>query len=225
MENKKDKKHKHLTLDDRITIQEGLKKGLRFREISNEIGKDPSTISKEVRRHIKATEHNYIVKDSPGNVIKDICSALNNPPYVCNGCLKRRRCRLQKHLYEAKFAQQEYESLLRDARTGIPLSKESFYEIDKIISSGIAKGQHIYHIVTTNNLPVSVSTVYRHIEKGYLSKGSMDLPCKVKFKTRKQGSSYVPRAIRIGRSYEGFLHFIKDNELSNWMEMDTRNSL
>lgn len=217
-----DRKHKHLTFDDRLSIQEKLHKGSTFKAIALELGKDPSTISKEVRKHIRTTELSYIKKDSKGNIIHDVCSKLTKAPYVCNGCFKRRRCRLQKCLYEAKFAQNEYETLLRDAREGIPLTKESFYEIDKIISEGIEKGQHIYHIVTTNELPVSISTVYRHIDKGYLSKGALDLPRKVKFKARKPNDAvYVPRGIRIGRTYEDFLNFIKDNEISYWMEMDT----
>ncbi len=43
---------KHLTLSDRISIEAGLKEGLSFKCIAAELGKDPSTISKEVRAHI-----------------------------------------------------------------------------------------------------------------------------------------------------------------------------
>ena len=38
-------KYKHLTLDDRITIQKALKEGQTFVEIGALIGKDPSTVS------------------------------------------------------------------------------------------------------------------------------------------------------------------------------------
>ena len=44
-------KGKHLTLDDRQSIQIGLHEGLSFKEIALNIGKDPSTVSKEVRGH------------------------------------------------------------------------------------------------------------------------------------------------------------------------------
>ena len=54
---------------------------------------------------------------------------------------------MEKHLYDGKYAQNEYEKLLKESREGIPLTKESFYEVDKIISEGVRKGQHIYHIV------------------------------------------------------------------------------
>ena len=45
-------KYKHLTLDDRITIQKALKEGQAFVEIGALLGKDSSTISKEVRGHL-----------------------------------------------------------------------------------------------------------------------------------------------------------------------------
>ena len=41
-------KGKHLTLDDRKSIQMGLQEGRNFQEIAREIGKDPSTVSKEI---------------------------------------------------------------------------------------------------------------------------------------------------------------------------------
>ena len=51
-------KGKHLTLNDRQSIQMGLNEGLNFREIAESICKDQSTVSKEVRNHIvsKRTE-------------------------------------------------------------------------------------------------------------------------------------------------------------------------
>jgi len=50
---KKEKKgnQKHLTLSQRIQIEKGLNDHLTFAEIVRRINKDPSTISKEVRRH------------------------------------------------------------------------------------------------------------------------------------------------------------------------------
>lgn len=44
-------KGKHLTLDDRLSIQAGLHECLNFQDIARQIGKDPSTISKEIRNH------------------------------------------------------------------------------------------------------------------------------------------------------------------------------
>ena len=42
---------KHLTFDDRLTIQKGLKNNQHFSQIADEIGKDRSTVSREVKNH------------------------------------------------------------------------------------------------------------------------------------------------------------------------------
>ena len=51
-ENSMEHNGKHLIEDNRYDIEHGLKKGLSFKAISKIVGKDPSTISKEVRNHI-----------------------------------------------------------------------------------------------------------------------------------------------------------------------------
>lgn len=43
----------HLTLEDRKMIQHGLEEGLSKARIAKDIGKSPSTVSKEVRLHRK----------------------------------------------------------------------------------------------------------------------------------------------------------------------------
>ena len=53
MNNKKRKEYqKHLTLSDRIYIEQGLLQKMSFREIADFLYKDPSTISKEVQRSV-----------------------------------------------------------------------------------------------------------------------------------------------------------------------------
>lgn len=49
-------KGKHLTLDDRQSIQIGLNEGRSFRDIAAEIGKDSSTVSKKIRGHMTIRE-------------------------------------------------------------------------------------------------------------------------------------------------------------------------
>ena len=42
---------KHLTFSDRVYIEQELMQNSSFREIADELGKDPSTISKEIKLH------------------------------------------------------------------------------------------------------------------------------------------------------------------------------
>jgi len=207
---------KHLTLDDRIEIQSCLAKGMTFKTIAKRIGKDPTTVSKEVKKHIQT--HKPMNRTDKTT----ICPMLLKAPFVCNPCQKRQYCRLAKQMYIAKTAQSEYEDLRTESRTGIPLGKEKFYEIDRIVSDGIKKGQRLYHILQTNQLNVSKSTVYRHLKQGYLSVSAVDFPRVVKFKSRKaRPSEYVSKTLRTGRTYDDFLAYIDENEISSWVEMDT----
>jgi len=57
---KNEKKNKHMTLDDRIEIQECLSKGMTFKAIGKRIGKSPTTISQEVKTHLKAHINGYV---------------------------------------------------------------------------------------------------------------------------------------------------------------------
>ena len=45
-------KNKHLSFDERMSIQKGLTERKSFKQIGKELGKDCTTISKEVRNHI-----------------------------------------------------------------------------------------------------------------------------------------------------------------------------
>ena len=94
--------------------------------------------------------------------------------------------------------------------------------MDKVISDGVKKGQHIYHILKTHNLDVSSSTVYRHIRKGYLSIAPIDLARAVKFKERRKSKlPSIPKEAKKSRSYEDFQNYLALNQLDSWLEMDT----
>ena len=207
-------KHKHLTLSDRNDIQLGLERGETFKAIGQLILKDPTTVSKEVKR-------NRQVRESTCDNLP--CPLLDKAPFVCNGCPKRRQnCGFKKIFYLAKQAQEQYEQTLVEAREGTPLNSKAFWDMDKVISDGVKKGQHIYHILKTHNLDVSSSTVYRHIRKGYLSIAPIDLARAVKFKERRKSKlPSIPKEAKKGRSYEDFQNYLAIKQLNSWLEMDT----
>lgn len=206
-----------MTLDDRIEIQECLSKGMSFKAIAARIGKNPTTISREVKKNSRSHSSGFTRTDEP-------CSLLLKSPFVCNACYKRSRstCPYIRRLYSAKYAQKMYEETLSESRSGIPLNKESFYQTEKIISDAVRKGQHIYHAIKANNLPVSTSTVYRHIKKQYYSIGLMDLPRAVKFKPRHvKKCERIPAQVKKGRTYDEFLCFLEQNDNIPLVQLDT----
>lgn len=212
-----EKKNKHMQLEDRIEIQECLYRGMTFKAIAKRIGKDPTTVSKEVKLHASDYKSGFTKTD-------DTCPKLLKAPFVCNGCEKQNHsnCIYPRRKYTAKIAQNEYETVLVESREGIPLTKQEFYDTEQTISDAVKNGQHIYHAIQANNLTVSKSTVYRHIHKGYYRISTLDLPRAVKFKPRKSNAAeYVPKGVKISRSYEDFLSYKEKNPDCAYVEMDT----
>ena len=148
-------KNKHMTLDDRIEIQECLAKGISFKDIGKRICKSATTISREVKQHLQVHSNGYTKTE-------EVCPRLLKAPFVCNGCEKKSRsnCPYKRQIYVAKAAQQAYENLLVESRSGVALNKESFYEAEKTISDAVKNGQHIYHAVTSNKVTNHAKGVY-----------------------------------------------------------------
>ena len=212
-----EKKNKHMTLDDRIEIQECLNKGMSFKDIGKRIEKDPTTVSKEVKLHGQIYTNSFTKTN-------ECCPKLLKAPFVCNNCPKRNHsnCHYPRRTYQAKTAQKEYEIVLVKSREGIPLSKEEFYRTEEIISNAVRSGQNIYHAIQANELSVSKSTVYRHIEYGYYTISKIDLPRAAKFKPRKEEKGeYVPKGVKIGRTFEDFMFFLEEHPFACYVEMDT----
>ena len=55
-----EKQYKHLTQQDRNEIQECLNKGMRFKDIGKRIEKEQTTLSREVKKHIKTFANSYV---------------------------------------------------------------------------------------------------------------------------------------------------------------------
>jgi IS30 family transposase len=214
----------HLTEDSRQEIMECLDKGMSFKDIARRVGKAQTSISREVKKHLTIQPLPVKRTNADGTPIEERpCPLLLKAPFVCNPCKKRRyKCAFQKQLYIAKNAHVEYKTLLHEAREGIPLSKEEFWEMDSIIAEGFKKGQHLYHIMESNDVCFSKSSAYRHLHRGYLSVSKMDFPRVVKFKPRKQHRpDFIPKSVRKDRTYADFLAYIGERGLTSWVEMDT----
>lgn len=208
---------KHLTDEERQSIQDGLNNGCSFKHIARRIGKDPTTVSKEVKKHMEIR----CAKDQNEETLRP-CENLLKAPFVCNGCKKVHCCRKERHVYVARKAQQEYKTLLSDCRTGIILGKEEFYEADRKLSEAVKSGQHVYHAIHAIGLSIPVSSTYRYINKGYMTCSKLDLPRAVKFKPRKvKQEPHLTSKQKQGHTYDKFLEFCDAEEITSWTEMDT----
>lgn len=153
------------------------------------------------------------------------CRKLFKPPYVCNGCyLRISGCTLEKRYYSPDHAQKEYRAALSESRSGFSLSEEEIRRLDGIISPLIRQGQSPHHVCVTSldSLMVSESTIYRLVDAGVLGVRNIDLARKVRFRVRKKAKSIkVDRACRIGRKYEDYLIYMKNNPDTPVTELDS----
>ena len=158
------------------------------------------------------------------NFEKEVCPRHAKPPYVCNGCGKRSFCTLEKKVYLGNNAHEEYRCLLSSARTGCSFSEEELLRLDQLISPLIQQGQSPHHVYVTNNDSIMVSerTIYRLIDSRAISAMNLDLPRKMRFKTRRKKKEFkVDKACRIGRDFSCFQKFLEENPDTPVVQLDS----
>ena len=152
------------------------------------------------------------------------CQIEKKPPYVCNACHKSRSCFFDKYLYNADYANKEYQEQLRESRQGIDLTKEELIALDELVSPLIQKGQSLSHILREHSeeIPCSSRTLYDYIDKGYLSARNLDLRRKVRYKKRNRKEEAKPSPTKkINHHYKDFLRELEENPGIRVVEMDT----
>lgn len=152
------------------------------------------------------------------------CPRLKKPPYVCNGCGARPECTLKKQFYHAQTAHGDYRDLLSDSRSGISFSEDELHHIDSIVSPLILQGQSPHHICVTNQdtLMISERTLYRLIDQRLISAKNIDLPRKVRFRTRKKKKVMkIDKRCREGRTFHDFQKYLEEHPDIPVTQMDS----
>jgi len=230
----------HLTLQDRQIIQKGIESRSSKVAIAQTIGKDPTTVAKEIRKHRDLKRRNAFNQKSICIHLKQChgckrkcskyqeqtCSKRDRSPGACNKCPNIQKCHLDKYFYNANFAHQKYRYDLVNSREGINITEAQRDEIANVIVPLINHGQSIYQILSSHKeINLSEKTLYNYIDMGVFKKyGLINLSLKEKvtrkefkdkYKKRKQPANYT------GRKYEDYLNFIKENVKAITVEMDT----
>ncbi|MBQ7645369.1 MAG: IS30 family transposase [Spirochaetales bacterium] len=153
------------------------------------------------------------------------CVHLAMPPYVCNGCTERNGCTLEKAIYSAKIAQDEYEDLRTVSREGRNLTEQEREELDNLVSPLLKKGQSIHHIYATHGDEISVceKTLYAYVDDGMFSARNIDMPRKVRMKKRKSASppEKVDKAFREGREIEKYRQYTEEHPELHTVQLDS----
>lgn len=236
-------KNLHLTVQERIIIEKGIENGSTKAAIALTIGKDKSTVGKEIKKHrelvhkssykincanMKNCSHNHVC-DNCADFKPFTCNRRDRSPGACNGCSKYTHCRYDKYRYKADFSHKKYREDLVDSRTGINMSYEECKAMADIIVPLIEAGHSPYHIVTNHpELNISEKTLYNYIENGIFREfGLLDINLRIKTKrkiTKKASNKYKKREDKKylnGRTYDDFINYTAENKNLSVVEMDT----
>lgn len=236
-------KNLHLTVQERIIIEKGIENGSTKAAIALTIGKDKSTVGKEIKKHrelvhkssykincanMKNCSHNHVC-DNCADFKPFTCNRRDRSPGACNGCSKYTHCRYDKYRYKADFSHKKYREDLVDSRTGINMSYEECKTMADIIVPLIKAGHSPYHIVTNHpELNISEKTLYNYIENGIFREfGLLDIDLRIKTKrkiTKKASNKYKKREDKKylnGRTYDDFINYTAENKNLSVVEMDT----
>lgn len=236
-------KNSHLTLQERIIIQTGIENGSTKSAIALTLGKDKSTIGKEIKAHrqlvhkcsyspacanMKKCTHNHVCVNCP-DFEPFHCSRRDRSPGACNGCSQFNHCRYDKYRYFADISHKEYKKELVDSRIGINMTPDELKSLAAVVVPLIKAGQSPYQIVTNHpELNISEKTLYNYIEAGiFRGFGLLDIDLRIKTRrkiTKKDSHKYKKRADRKylkGRTYDDFIRYINENKDLSIVEMDT----
>ena len=235
----------HLTLEERRIILTGIVNGSTKTAIAQTIGKDKSTVGKEIKPHRTLTHkckmplecNNY--RKCPFNrqcsldcpeYVPFRCSRRDRTPGACNGCSNWSRCRFDKYQYCPEDAQMDYRSTLIDSRQGVNLTSQEAKAMADIIKPLLKQGQSPFQILSNHpELGISEKTLYNYIENDVFHEIAgitvMDLRRQVSRKiSKKKSKGYknrVDRKYLQERTYKDYKEYISENPDVFITQMDT----
>lgn len=235
----------HLTLEERRIILTGIINGSTKTAIAQTIGKDKSTVGKEIRLRRSLTHKckmplecsNYRKCPFDRQCTSDCpkyspfhCSRRDRSPRACNGCSSWSHCRFNKYQYCPEDAQMDYRSTLVDSRQGVNLTSQEAKAMAETIKPLLHQGQSPFQIVTAHpELGICEKTLYNYIENDVFHETAgitvMDLRRQVSRKLPKRKAvEYKKRADRSylkGRTYKDYRQYLSENPGVFVTQMDT----
>ena len=131
---------------------------------------------------------------------------------------------MEKRLYSAVYAHNEYKETLTHSRQNIHLTEKEVNQLDQLLTSRITLGQSLYHVVVNNkdDIPVCINTLYNYIGNGILTCRNIDLPRRVRYALKANKRHHkVDTNCRIDRTFKDFEQFLIDYPETPVIEMDS----
>lgn len=211
-----------LTRHERNTVERMLDLNRSAREIAAELGRSPSTVTREVAAHRYVTAPRSRYGEPAPADLSGACPRLSAWPRCCNGCSHRRGygcSRRPKVFYGARRAQEAADAELSGSRSGIDETEEGAAAKLAAIRDGLARGLSPQQIAAATP-GLSASTVYRWVDAGYDGMTNMELRRKVGYRPRSRRAPGRATSHSARRSHASFLALGEDACAAAW-EMDT----
>ncbi len=239
--------NKHLTIDERHIIETGIRNGSSKKSIAQTLGKDPSTIGKEIQLHRIKTYScslplecaNYKHCTTGRKCTKECeryvefyCKRRDRTPGACNGCNKSQSCHFNHFMYKSEAAQYAYTSLLSSSREGINISEAQLIEWGNILKPLLDNGLSPYAALAAHpEIKMSEATVYNYIEQNVFRNVGIDINnfslhrkvSRKPMKKRDQNEYKVRKDFKYltARKYSDYENFIQHNPNASVVQMDT----
>ena len=170
----------HLTNEERRIIESGIRHGSTKTAIAKTIGKDNSTVGKEIKLHRKLKHPTSLSCECSNykqckygregfpecDEYKEFtCKRRDRSPGACNGCRNYSHCRFNKYIYDPDDAEHEYRMTLVDSRSGYNITTLEAKELGEKIQPLLKQGLSPYAILQAHpEIKLSEKTLYTYIE-------------------------------------------------------------
>lgn len=241
-------KNAHLSVVERQIIETGIHNGSSKSSIAKTIGKDKSTVGKEIKLHRQLkyksrypidcaiyqkckNRNTFHCNKECDHYVSFTCTRRDRSPGACNGCDKYNKCHYDKYYYSASTANSEYRNVLCESRIGINATVNQIKELGELIKPLLDQGQSIYVILRNHpEIGLTEKTIYNYIENGVFQDVGVSITCldlkrQVRRKLNKKSKvEYKPRKDKSylkGRTHDDYDAFLEENPDATVVEMDT----
>ncbi len=242
MKRKQKHDNTHLTVEERKIIQVGIENNSTKADIARTIGKDATTVAKEIRKHrVLKPRNTYYRPVMCGKMgmcthkpcLKKCelfeepkCTRRDKSPGACNKCEKMSKCHFDKYIYDAVKADYVYRTQLVACREGLNLTPEERHAAGQVLGKLLNQGQSVHQVLSSHpEIKLSERTIYSYIESGVFKEFGVDnfslkeqvnrKQFKQKYKKRKEPANYAHH------TYSDFLIFHEQHPDTPVTQMDT----
>lgn len=208
---------KRLTVEERMLIQACLSKDMNLTAIANRLGRNKSTISREIKSHL-------IIKE--GFTDKEYIHRKKH--FLCNSCQYRGSCPRNKRFYNFEEAQKVATDLKSLSRKHTRLSERNIAIINEVLLEQIRRlKQSLHHAYISNPSLAKIcceKTIRRLIYNGFAAIKAHELRKYVIYKREyEKPRNFQLRDIEvlIGRQFSDYLKYSSNHKRENIVQYDS----